>query len=209
VTNYSQKVQWALQYIADSHNGKGIIMDDDLWFDKRVEVPAGVKLLKIDHVDELNSMFEEVYAHMEQVALTSIHPRMMGQHAPLPYKEVGKVVCFQAVNTLLFPKGVIPIVDYEPILADVFLNLHLLSRGCKNRLVTRFVMNWGPSQAVGGCDYRTIEMQAEATARVAEMYGPYAKQVWKKAKKENWLGADGRPDLRIQWKELYRNAPNA
>jgi len=199
--NYSEKVQEVLGRIP----GKGVILDDDLWFDQRV----GDKLVKLDDVEQLNSMFATMERYLDEVPLVSVHPRMMGHQAPLPYKEVGKVVCVQGVNIDLFPDGQVPKVDYCPILADVFLNCYLLSHGLPNRLITEFVMNWGPSQAAGGCDYRTIEMQAEATALVAEMYGPYAKQVWKKAKQENWLGKDGRPDLRVQWQKLYRDAPNA
>ena len=120
---------------------------------------------------------------------------------------MGKQTCVHAVNLNQFPNGEVPdVVQGQPILADVFLVCYLLSRGYPNHLITEYVVNWSSSQAPGGCDYRTVEMQAAATAKVAELYGPYAKQVWKKAKKENWLGDAGRPDLRVQWKQLYKAA---
>ena len=205
VDSYSKKVQWMLHLINSFPSRRGLIMDDDLWFDKRT--PEGLR--KLGPEDDLSEMFNEISGHLNYVPLVGVHPRMMGQHAPVPYKEVGKIVCLQAVNFNLFPGMAVPKVDYSPILADVFLNCYLLSRGLPNRLVTNYVVNWGPSQATGGCDYRTIQMQADATAKVAEMYGPYAKQVWKRAKQENWLGEDGRPDLRVQWRKLYKERPNA
>ena len=205
VPDYSKKVQWCLDYIADNEDGVGVIMDDDLWWDKR-DPERWEKMVKVDHVEEVATMFEEIEAHLAERALVSVHPRMMGNLAPQPYKENGKVVCLQAVNINLFPGQVVPKVDYDPILADVHLNLHLLSRGVPNRLVTNFVMNWGPSQAPGGCDYRTLEMQHKAVTRIAEMYAPYAQAVTKRPKQAKWLG-DERPDLRIQWKRLFEDAP--
>lgn len=204
--NYSQKFQFLLNHIRWTGK-KGVIVDDDLWFDRRISQESG--LSKIQDVDELNLMWDLMNLWLDKVPLVGVHPRMMGHQAPWPYKDVGKIITVQGVNLRLFPGEREPKVDYDPILADVHLNCHLLSRGYPNRLITRFVVNWQASQAPGGCDYRTLEMQQTACERVADMYGPYAKVVWKKAKSENWLGPEGRPDLRVQWKKLYEERPNA
>ena len=207
VTNYSEKFQFLIEWI-DQYTGKGVIMDDDLWWDKQ-----GVKenkdrcLVKLDSVEELDEMWQMMEEQLDCFPLVGVHPRMMGHQQPTPYKDVGKMVTVQGINTRLFPTAPrMPKVDYDPILADVHLVCWLLAHGCPNRIITKYVVNWGPSQAAGGCDYRTLDMQREACERVAEMYGPHAKAVTKTPKTVKWLG-DSRTDLRVQWKQLYKKAP--
>ena len=204
--NYSQKMQWLIYLIASS-GGKGVIMDDDLWWDKR-PADKGKYLQRIQDVNELSRMWSDMEQHLEEVPLCGVQPRMMGQNQPLPYRDIGKVITIQGINTALFGTNKIPKVDYDPILADVHLCCYLLSRGLPNRLITDFVVNWKSSQAPGGCDYRTADMQREACNRVAEMYPHWATAVTKTPKTVKWLG-DTRTDLRVQWKKLYKDAPNA
>lgn len=200
VDNYSKKFQYIIDGRAVDTN-KVVILDDDLIFSKRV----GDKLLKVQDKEELNDMFDYMEELLDATALVGVHPRQMGHHAPLPHKENGKVICIQGVNRQLCDP--MPRVDQFPILADVILNCSLLSRGIGNKLITTFVQDWGSCQAPGGCSlYRTPEMQKEAVEYVANRFAPFAKAVHRKAKQENWLGEDGRVDLRIQWKRMYENA---
>lgn len=201
--NYSRKFQSLLEQI-DDEGGKGVIMDDDLTWAARP--PDGAqRLVPVDDV-QMKHAWARVEEYLNDYALVGFHPRLMGHQAPLPYKLVGKQITVQAVNTNLFP-AYIPRVDYDPILADVHLVCYLLSRGVPNCLITEYVVNWGPSQAAGGCDYRTAEMQEIAVKRVADMY-PEAKAVWKKNKGANWLGDEGRWDLEVQWKKMFENRRN-
>ena len=209
VTNYSQKFQYLMGWI-HNHGGKGVIMDDDLWWDRRGEAKNGKSPLeKLDSIEELNAAWVEVGMNLDHVPLVGFHPRMMGHLAPVHHRDVGKMITVQGINTALFPmKGRLPKLDHDPILADVHLVCWMLAHGRPNRLLTDWVVNWGPSQAPGGCDYRTSEMQHDACLRIADMYGPYAKAVTKTPKTVKWLG-DSRTDLRVQWKSLFKARPLA
>lgn len=211
VKNYSDKFQFVLE------NGryrncrpesefpecpKFVIIDDDIWFSKRV----GDKLLKCEDIyRDMMDMWQQVYDLLDTFPLVGVHPRQMGHLAKLPYEKCGKIICIQAVNVDLFPEQFLPKVNDFPILADVFLNCYLLSRGCPNALLTSYVQDHGSCQAPGGCSlYRTPAMQRAAVEAVVERYGPHAQAVVKRPKSAKWMG-DERVDLRVQWKQLYKS----
>lgn len=202
VTNYSQKFQFCLDY-AFLDQQKIVIMDDDLSFSERDTSVAGkVRFTKIWDQNVLSRAFSYMEELLDTTALVSMHPRQMAHQAPFPYKENGKVICIQAVNRDLADP--IPKVDEYPILADVFLNCALLSRGLGNKLITTVVQDHASCQAPGGCSiYRTPEMQRQAVEAVAAAYPDFATVVFKKAKQANWMGDEGRYDLRVQWKKMY------
>lgn len=198
VTNYSQKFQWLL----DQQQRKFIIMDDDLWFSKRVVRTQ--QLLKMTDEGDFVHMWSMMEDLLEEFPLVGMHPRQMGHLAELPYVNNGKVICIQGVNLDLFPNKTAPRVDQFPILADVILNCTLLSQGYPNALLTSYVQDHGSCQAPGGCSlYRTPAMQEEAVRWVAEQFGPYATAVIKRPKQAKWMG-DERVDLRVQWKQMYK-----
>lgn len=198
VVSYSTKMQYCIDMIRAS-GGKGIIMDDDLWFDIRIS--GQNKLRKPEHPDEILPMFELIEELLETTPLVGIHPRQFGHAKPLPYVENGKVVCVQAINLNLFPKD-FPRVDYFPILSDVWLNCGLLSRGYGNKLITEYVVDWGPVMSEGGCSsYRDAEMQKEGCLLLENDFGPYLKVVKKQTKSDGFGGE--RYDFNVQWKRLY------
>lgn len=199
VKDYSSKMQFCLDMIRDHDRGKGIIMDDDLWFD--IRRTDAQKLRKPTHPDELLPMFNKILTLLDSTPLVGIHPRQFGHAKPLPYVENGKVVCVQAVNLNLFPAN-FPRVDRWPILSDVWLNCGLLSRGYGNKLITEFVVDWAPVMADGGCSsYRDHEMQKQGCLMLEEEFGPYLKVVKKKTKSDGFGGE--RYDFNVQWKRLY------
>lgn len=205
VKNYSDKFQWLLEHGAEMghvYSRKFVIMDDDLWFSKRV----GDKLLKCENLDiDIVDMWGQVEALLDDYALVGIHPRQMGHIQKLPFINNSKIICIQGVNLDLFPYGAIPTVNEFPILADVFLNCYLLSKGCANAILTSYVQDHGSCQAPGGCSlYRTPAMQRAAVEAVVERYGPHAQAVVKRPKSAKWMG-DERVDLRVQWKQLYKS----
>jgi len=206
VVDYSTKFQWLMSEIIDGYS-KCVILDDDLRFATR----EGEKLLAVATKDQQIKLEETLLSmeqHLDDVPLVSLHPRQMGHLAPLPYKENGKVICMQAINRDVC--GGIT-VDRFPILADVALNLWVLSRGLGNRLLTDCVLDFGSCQAEGGCSItRTADMQRDAVEYYAAMYHPYFKVVRKKPKGENWLADEEgyRTDFRGQWKKLNEDAPN-
>lgn len=202
ITNYSEKMQYILEGNIWPQDNKVVIMDDDLYFNEY----EGRVLRVIKDRERLVPMFELMDQLLDRYALVGVHPRMMANTAKPPYEENSKIVCIQGINRDLIPKGLF--LAHSPILADVWLNCELLSRGIANARVTTHFVDWLPSQASGGCDYRTPEMQREATAAIAAEFGPYAEQVIKRPKTAKWLG-DERYDLRVRWKDLYRNRPKA
>ena len=204
VSNYSEKFQWLLD--TGDQDGyaprKFIIMDDDLWFSKRVV--GTEQLLKMTDEGDFVHMWSMMEDLLEEFPLVGMHPRQMGHLAELPYVMNGKVICIQGVNLDLFPNKTVPRVDQFPILADVILNCTLLSQGYPNALLTSYVQDHGSCQAPGGCSlYRTPAMQEEAVRWVAAQFAPHAQAVVKRPKSAKWMG-DERVDLRVQWKQMYK-----
>lgn len=204
INSYSLKMQYILDGNIWPEDNKILIMDDDLYFNRY----KNGKLCVIKDKEELNPMFDLLDEMMEEVALVGVHPRMMAQAhkgSDKLFEWNSKIVTIQGVNRALIKRGMggIPRITSHPILADVFLNCALLSRGIANARITNFFVDWLPSQASGGCDYRTAEMQREACESVARLYAPYAETVVKEPKTAKWLGGS-RTDLKIRWKDLYQ-----
>jgi len=201
IDNYSKKFQLLYDGLFD-YDEKIVIMDDDLYFNEYVDG----RLCVIKDPVRLLPMFELMDKLLDEFALVGVHPRMMANTAKPPYQINSKIVTIQGINRGLAPKGLR--LDHSPILADVWLNCELLSRGFANARITTHFVDWLPSQSSGGCDYRTPEMQRDATAAIARAFHPYAEQVVKKPKTAKWLG-DERYDLRVRWKDLYNARPKA
>ena len=199
VIDYSTKMQWIIDMIRERDNGIGVIMDDDLWFDIRIQDKE--KLRKPKNKDELLPLFEQLEQLLITTPLVGVHPRQFGHAKPLPYVSNGKIVCLQAINTNLFPSN-FPAVDEFPILSDVRLNCGLLSRGYENKLITNFVVDWAPCMAEGGCSsYRDYEMQKKGCEMLGNMFEPFLKVVKKKSKNDGFNGE--RYDFNVQWKRMY------
>ena len=204
--NYSEKFQWLYDGRILPGHEKIVIMDDDLYFN-RYEIRDGKRKLCVIKDPELNQpMFDLMEYMLDKIALVGVHPRMMANNATEPFEWNSKIVTIQGINRTLAPKDLK--LDHDPILADVWLNCHLLARGIATARITTHFVDWLPSQASGGCDYRTAEMQRVATERIAKAFGPYAHQVIKRPKTAKWLG-DERYDLGVRWKDLYRDRPLA
>jgi hypothetical protein len=219
VTNYSEKFQWiydGMPYFPQTTHvptlpEKVVIMDDDLYFSEYRETPDEKgfmtrRLCVIKDPERLTPMFDLMETMLEKIPLVGVHPRMMAQNAKTPFEWNSKIVTIQGINRRLVPKGLQ--LAQHPILADVRLNCEILSRGLPNARITTHFVDWLPSQSSGGCDYRTADMQKDATGDIAAEFAPYAQQVIKTPKVSKWLG-DSRYDLKVRWKDLYNDAPRA
>ena len=94
-------------------------------------------------------------------------------------------------------------VDQFPILADMFLNLTLLTRGQQNALICGpYWDQVGTSNAPGGCSlHRTWEQQRDAVLGLKEAFPDFV-TVKEKVVKNGWWGPDKpRYDFIIQWKK--------
>jgi hypothetical protein len=207
IDNYSRKFQWIMQGMEfgdfayrHDENDKAVILDDDLVFSKK---NADGKLITIRDPEELSPMFEQMEKLLDDYPLVGVHPRQMGQDAPEPFVENGRIICIQGINRALIGKVR---VDQFPILADVVLNLTLLARGDGNVLLTTFFQDHGPCQAPGGCSiYRTAAMQRDAVNYLVDRFGPFVKGVERRVKTQWLQDSEGvRYDYRAQWKALHR-----
>lgn len=206
--NYSRKFQYIMEKLEDE-DGKLVILDDDLVFSRRVDKTDGKVGLKsiMDKKDvdyQLPVMFAEIQEHLDHVPQCGVHPRQMGHLAPLPFKRNGKVITVNGLNMRILRDmsfGTGWRVDMVPMLADTFLNCEVLTRFGENRLVTDFCVDWGASQAEGGCDYRTKEMQEECIDALVAAFPNFVSKVIKRPKVAKWLG-DERVDYRAAWKRM-------
>lgn len=200
ITNYSQKFQWILDGTEVDHNDKAVILDDDLVFSKRTIVANKISLRTITDPALINPLFMYMEDLLDEYALVGVHPRQMGQNTKPPLVENGRIICIQGINRKKIGRVK---VDHFPILADVILNLTLLSRGQPNAIITTHFQDHGPCQAPGGCSiYRTPEMQREAAEFLAQTWPEFVKVVERRPKVAKWMG-DVRYDYTAQWKKLY------
>ena len=90
VQNYSDKMQYLIDRIELHDGGIGVIMDDDLWFNKRIE--GQEKLRKPENASESSEIWQQMEQLLQNTALVGIHPRQMGHNKKLPYVENGKII---------------------------------------------------------------------------------------------------------------------
>jgi len=176
-----------------------LIIDDDLRFS--VRSPGNSKSLITANATQINNSLEVLELMLDDYPLVGLHPRAMGNNAPIGVKECTRINALQAVN--LDKIGPIK-TDYWPILADMVLNLTLLMRGEKTAIwCNLFWDQIGTSNAPGGCSlHRTPEQQATAVRALAELF-PDVVTVVEKEVKKGWFGGK-RVDFRVQWKRAYQ-----
>lgn len=197
--NYSEKFQWILDGAGGKLSGKVVIMDDDLRFSARDPNDA-TKLLSATE----NQVFEglmHMHTLLNEHPLVGFHPRAMGNNtAGTDVMYDKRINAMQGLNLDLIGKVK---VDYYPILADMFLNLTLLTRGQGNAIIcSPFWDQVGSSNAPGGCSlHRTWDQQREAVLGLKAMFPEFV-TVKEKVVKDGWWGPDKpRYDFIIQWKK--------
>lgn len=199
--NYSQKFQWLLEGADGQLENEVIIMDDDLRFSAREHGMSRDRLVQAMDVQVTDSILT-MFVLLKETALVGFHPRAMGNNAPLHIKHNGRINAIQGINRRL----VGPVkVDYWPILADMVLNLTLLTRGTPNAIICDLFWDQvGGSNAPGGCSlHRTQEQQKEAVFGLKAMFPDFV-TVKEKYVKDGWWGPDvPRYDFIIQWKKAY------
>jgi hypothetical protein len=196
--NYSDKFQRILDGYYPELGTKILIMDDDLRFSAR-DV-ASDSLVKADS-DDILSGLHVLNNMLDSYPLVGLHPRAMGNRAPAGVKECTRINAMQGVNLNLI--GRIK-VNYWPILADMVLNLTLLTRGQKTAIWCELFWDQvGASNAPGGCSlHRTPEQQTEAVLGLRDLF-PEVVTVKEKEVEKGWFGGK-RTDFVIQWKKAYQ-----
>lgn len=196
--NYSQKFHNIVNGVYHELGRKLLIMDDDLRFSKR----EGKSLITATPAD-INLGLLKLDTLMDDYPLVGLHPRAMGNNAPEGIKECTRINAMQGVN--IDKIGPLKL-DHWPILADMVLNLSLLTRGDKTAIwCDLFWDQVGASNAPGGCSlHRTAEQQAEAVLGLKAMFPEYV-TVKEKEVKKGWFGGK-RLDFVVQWKRAYEGS---
>lgn len=196
--NYSQKFQWILDGADGQLSGKVVIMDDDLRFCFR-DQNNPTKLLS-DDGSWLNYGLVQMRGLLDTHPLVGFHPRAMANNCRDGVMLNKRINAVQGLN--LDTIGSVK-VDQYPILADMFLNLTLLTRGQQNALICGpYWDQVGTSNAPGGCSlHRTWEQQRDAVLGLKEAFPDFV-TVKEKVVKNGWWGPNKpRYDFIIQWKK--------
>ncbi len=197
--NYSEKFHAIVGGHYPELGRRILIIDDDIRYS--VRNPQNPKSLVTAYENEISNAFKVLETMMEDYPLVGLHPRAMGNNAPIGIKECTRINAMQGVNLDLI--GPIKL-DLWPILADMVLNLSLLMRGQKTAIFCNLFWDQvGASNAPGGCSlHRTAEQQAQAVYGLAGMF-PDVVTVTEKEVKKGWFGGK-RVDFRIQWQKAYK-----
>lgn len=197
--NYSQKFNRVVNGGYPQLGRKILIMDDDLRFSMRD--PEGSPSLVKATEEAISEGLHSLAGMLNYYPLVGLHPRAMGNNAPHGVKECTRINAMQGVNLDMI--GHVKL-DHWPILADMVLNLTLLTRGQKTAIWCELFWDQvGASNAPGGCSlHRTAEQQAEAVYGLHNMF-PEVVTVQMKQVKKGWFGGQ-RADFRIQWQKAYK-----
>lgn len=197
--NYSEKFHRIVNGHYPELGRRILIIDDDIRFSVRSR--NNPRSLVTAYESEIANSFNVLANMMETYPLVGFHARLMGNNAPVGVKECTRINAMQGVNLDLI--GPIKLDDW-PVLADMVLNLTLLTRGQKTAIwCNMFWDQIGPSNAPGGCSLtRTAEVQAEAVKALARMFPEVVTVVEKEVKKGWWGGK--RVDFRVQWQKAYK-----
>lgn len=177
-----------------------VIMDDDLRFSMRD--PSGTGSLIKASPEAILLGLGMLRGMMEQYPLVGLHPRAMGNNAPRGVKEVARINAVQGLNLdLIGPLKV----NYWPILADMVLNLKLLTRGQKTAVCCELFWDQvAGSNAPGGCSlHRTPEQQDIAVRGLFDMFPDVVTVKYKEIKTGGWFGGE-RTDFIVKWQKAYQ-----
>lgn len=102
---------------------------------------------------------------------------------------------------------VIPTIDWSLDGAeDYHVNLQLLTRGYANRIIYKYVVNPGVSQADGGCsEYRDIEFHNNACRKLASAFPEFVSLKEKETKSGPWKGIT-KLGINGKWKKAYQSS---
>ena len=190
--------RFMLERIAPLHNGRVILLDDDLDFMYRNK--EGDWHLKAATAEQMENLFHLV----EEALMTHAHVSVSGREGNnnLPDEPVAnaRYMRFLAYNTGLFPPGIH--VGRVDGMSDFDLNLQLLKKGKPSLIFTRWAQGHKGTQTPGGCsEQRTLESHAAEVDFMVEQHAPFVKSYFKNDKGAGEFGK--RKEVRIQWKKAF------
>lgn len=199
ITGISNVRQFIVDFALKNNEQHIIMLDDDLMFNRRIagDSPKLRKTTQHEMIELWRTMEKLVREQYHHVGLS---PRQMNdKHFPKEVKfgmRQNAVHCIdvEAINDLGLRY------DSMDLMEDYYMTLSLFSKGCLNGVITDWTWDQtSGSGAVGGCsDYRTPQLQEEASRKLQSLFPKYVKVVEKETK-TGWVGMKKRFDVRVQW----------
>lgn len=195
--------QWIMQHGPQLTGARGVVMlDDDIYFSKRVHPDAAVPL---ERVTDLKPLFQWISDQLDNgYAHGGISARQGNNHIPRPWVDCIRVNNAHFFDALMFNREDIQF-DALPLMEDFFVTLSLLLRGYPNRVAYHYCWSQRGSGTKGGCSlYRTAALQAEAAEKLHSIFPDYVKVVEKTAASGGSVFAGvARKDVNIQWLKAW------
>ena len=194
------------QSIIDRATGTVLMLDDDLYFAKKVPRPEGDSRksdsLVACSADDMHDMLGEVSSNLASYAHGSISARFMCNTAE-PNGENQRNLRALAYRPDILKKHDVRF-DSMELMEDFFVEVSLLTLGYPSFTVTQFVQDQKKTDAPGGCStYRTGPAQAEAAHALAADF-PGLVAVREKTTASGWESTGKtRTDVLIHWKKAY------
>jgi hypothetical protein len=178
------------------------MLDDDLtFFSRRVDNPA---LFCRPDPEEITLLVSEIEDSLDEFAHVGIGSREGGNRLMGHRYFNTRLQRVLAYRTDVLQREGIRF-DRLPVMEDFDVNLSLLRAGYRNVMLNWIVNDQGGSNAPGGCSqWRTLDMQAAAARKLAELHYGFVRTV-EKTTKTAW-GGQTRLDVRIQWKKAYESS---
>lgn len=191
--------QWIVDHARKSGVQHIMMLDDDLtWAERRTDDPS--KFLAADN-KSVTRLFSAAAKLLKTHAHVGIAAREGAHTSVEPLRYNTRMLRALAYDVEVLAREKVRF-DRIPVQEDFDVALQLLRKGYSNVVVNGWCHNQYGSNAKGGCStFRTFEMQAETSRKLAELHHPFVKVV-EKSTKTAW-GGQARTDVVIQWKQAF------
>lgn len=187
------------QWMIDNSPGKVLMLDDDLRFFVRREDDK--TKLRQPNEGELEECFDCIEAYLEEFPLVGIASREGANRNVDDFMYNTRILRLLAYRADILRERSIRF-DRVPVMEDFDVALQLLKAGYQNLVLNSWAHNQEGSGLKGGCStYRTMELQAQAANKLAELH-PGVVRTTQKSTKTAW-GGGTRTDVIVAWKQAY------
>lgn len=189
------------RWIMEKHQGPFMVqMDDDLRFAvRRTDAPG--KFRMPDGPDEIDEMFDRVFALLQDVPLVGIRQRGGANRSTPPLETCVRQCMFHGLNVDLAKEH--GWTYQSSVFEDFDYTLQVLTSGFENAVLTTHTVDQGESQAPGGVAvYRNNTRMQKDALDLAMNFPDFVRIVTKKG----WRGMDFRTDVNVQWKRAFASS---
>jgi hypothetical protein len=203
VTGINNVREFIMDHAIENRIEKIIMLDDDLIFGKRIS-SHGPSLRKTTE-DDMYYLFERMGHLLNEYKHVGVSPRQMNdKHYPSVLKHGMRINAVHGLRPLDISNYEIRYNDVD-LMEDYYMTLSLFAKGQPNAVIVDWTWDQrGGSGQKGGCsNYRTPELQEQASHKLAELFPDFVKVVEKETK-TGWEGMKKRYDVRVQWKRAFK-----